>query len=333
MKFNKSRTSLKSAKEAKNDFSAETTQKSDKEVLTEKSDEVSPDKEASAIEETAVTQEEVLAVEYTAVTNENNLTDEKTAELIEKALRKSTPPLVLEVKNFSKKYKGAKNYSALNINLQLKSGEVLGLIGSNGAGKSTTIKCITGILPFKEGQILINGYDIQKQPILAKRCIGYVPDDHSVYDKLSGKEYVDYMGSLFGVKKEEKQKRIEYLSKLFNIESAMRRQIAGYSHGMKQKICLIGSLVHSPKLWILDEPMMGLDPQTMKDVLDSIKSYALKGNAVVFSSHNLDVVEKVCDKVAIIKDGELALFLDLNNAKKEKSFSLEKVFMRINGAE
>lgn len=260
-------------------------------------------------------------------------TEENTAELIEKTLNENTPQLILEVKNFSKKYKGAKNYSALNINLELRRGEILGLVGSNGAGKSTTIKCITGILPFTEGKILINGYDIQKQPTLAKKLIGYVPDDHSVYDKLSGKEYADYMGSLFGVKKEEKQKRIEYLSKLFNIESAMRRQIAGYSHGMKQKICLIGSLIHSPKLWILDEPMMGLDPQTTKDVLDSIKSYALKGNAVLFSSHNLDVVEKVCDKVAIIKDGELASFIDLNKAKKDETFSLEKIFMRINGAE
>lgn len=240
---------------------------------------------------------------------------------------------VLEVKDFSKKYKGAKNYSAKNISFQVKSGEVLGLVGSNGAGKSTTIKCITGILPFTEGKIYVNGYDVQKQPVLAKRCVGYVPDDHSVYDKLSGREYADYMGSLFGVDKEIKKERIENLAATFNIKSAMRRQIAGYSHGMKQKICLIGSLVHSPKLWILDEPMMGLDPQTMKDVRHCIKDYARKGNAVVFSSHNLEVVEKVCDKVAIIKDGELVSFFDLNEAKKDSSFSLEQKFMQINGAD
>lgn len=257
----------------------------------------------------------------------------KTDRLQNERILEENPVYVLEVKDFSKKYKDAKSYSAKNISFQVKSGEVLGLVGSNGAGKSTTIKCITGILPFTEGKILVNGYDVQKQPVLAKRCVGYVPDDHSVYDKLSGKEYADYMGSLFGVDKEIKKERIEYLAATFNIKSAMRRQIAGYSHGMKQKICLIGSLIHNPKLWILDEPMMGLDPQTMKEVCHYVKDYACKGNAVVFSSHNLEVVEKLCDKVAIIKDGELVSFFDLNEAKKDESFSLEQKFMQINGAD
>lgn len=237
---------------------------------------------------------------------------------------------VLKIKHFSKKYAGAKNYSAYDISLAIEAGKVLGLVGSNGAGKSTTIKSVTGILPFTEGEIYVNGYDVKKQPIEAKSCIGYVPDDHSVYEVLTGREYADYMGSLFSVPKEEKQKKIEYYAKLFNLEYAMDKQIAGYSHGMKQKICLIGSLVHSPKLWILDEPMMGLDPQTMNDVLNCIRDYANAGNAVVFSSHNLDVVEKVCDRVAIIKDGRLAEFFDLKKAMSDPSFSLERLFMEIN---
>lgn len=238
---------------------------------------------------------------------------------------------VLEIKHFSKKYAGAKNYSASDISLALEAGKVLGLVGSNGAGKSTTIKSVTGILPFTEGEIFVNGYDVKKQPIEAKSSIGYVPDDHSVYDVLTGREYADYMGSLFGVPKARKKDRIEYLAKFFNIEFALDKQIAGYSHGMKQKICLIGSLVHSPKLWILDEPMMGLDPQTMNDVKNCIRSYANSGNAVVFSSHNLDVVEKVCDMVAIIKGGKLVEFFDLKQALTDPSFSLEHLFMQING--
>lgn len=244
---------------------------------------------------------------------------------------KDKTPYVLEIKHFSKKYAGAKTYSASDISLTLEAGKVLGLVGSNGAGKSTTIKSVTGILPFTEGEIYVNGYDVKKQPIEAKSSIGYVPDDHSVYDVLTGREYADYMGSLFGVPKAQKKDRIEYLAKLFNIEFALDKQIAGYSHGMKQKICLIGSLVHSPKLWILDEPMMGLDPQTMNDVKNCIRNYANSGNAVVFSSHNLDVVEKVCDMVAIIKGGKLVEFFDLKQALADPSFSLERMFMQING--
>lgn len=243
----------------------------------------------------------------------------------------ANPAYILEVRHFSKKYAGAKNYSAHDISFALEPGKVLGLVGSNGAGKSTTIKSITGILPFTEGDIFVNGYDVKEQPVKAKSCIGYVPDDHSVYDVLTGREYADYMGSLFGVKRAKKKERIEYLAKLFSIDYALDKQISGYSHGMKQKICLIGSLVHSPKLWILDEPMMGLDPQTMNDVRNCIREYANVGNAVVFSSHNLDVVEKVCDSVAIIKGGNLVEFFDLKEASKDPLFSLEDLFMRING--
>lgn len=239
-------------------------------------------------------------------------------------------PYVLVINHFSKKYSGADNYFAIDINITLESGKVLGLVGSNGAGKSTTIKSITGILPFSEGEILVNGYDIKLDPVHAKNCIGYVPDDHSVYEVLTGREYADYMGSLWSVPKDIKKQRIEYYAKLFNIDYALDKQIAGYSHGMKQKICLIGSLVHNPKLWILDEPMMGLDPQTMNDVLNCIRDYANDGNSVVFSSHNLDVVRKVCDIVAIIKGGRLVKLIDLKEASKDSSFNLERLFMQIN---
>lgn len=240
---------------------------------------------------------------------------------------------MLQIENFSKKYKGQQWYSARDISLQLDAGQVLGLVGSNGAGKSTTIKCITGILPFDEGRIVVNGFDVQRDPIGAKQSIGYVPDDHSVYDKLTGREYADYMGSLFGVSKADKQQRIQSLAETLSITNALDRQISGYSHGMKQKICLIGSLVHQPKLWVLDEPMMGLDPQTMKEVRNCIRQWANDGNAVVFSSHSLDTVEKVCDKVAVIKKGRLAAFFDLNEAKQNPDFDLEEYFMQLNGVD
>lgn len=235
---------------------------------------------------------------------------------------------MIKIENFSKKYINADFYSAREINLVIEDGEVLGLVGSNGAGKSTLIKCITGILPFHEGKITIDGFDVSAQPEQAKRRIGYVPDNHVVYEKLTGREYVNYIGSLYGVGKREKTEALEKYAKLFSIENALDTQISNYSHGMKQKICLIGSLVHHPSLWILDEPMVGLDPQTMAQLCREIRAYADEGNSVLFSSHNLDVVKKTCDKAAFIKKGELAAVVDL---RKERGFDLDGYFMRLNG--
>lgn len=240
---------------------------------------------------------------------------------------------MLEVINFSKKYKGANRYSAENISFKVENGRVLGLIGGNGAGKSTTIKSIVGILPFKEGKILIDGFDIIKDQTKAKQLVGYVPDDHSVYEKLTGREYVNYLGSLYGVNKEDKENRLKEYSQLFDITGSLDNQISSYSHGMKQKICLIGSLIHQPKLWILDEPMMGLDPTTMSELKDCIREYAKKGNTVIFSSHNLDVVEKICDEVGIIRKGKLVRFFNLQEAKQQPDFDLEKLFVEINKEE
>lgn len=236
---------------------------------------------------------------------------------------------MIEVINFSKKYKGASKYSAKDINFRVDDGKVLGLVGLNGAGKSTTIKCIVGILPFSEGQIFVNGIDISKEPAKAKQTVGYVPDDHSVYEKLTGREYVNYMGSLFGVPKELKKERLEKYSKQFELRNELDNQISSYSHGMKQKICLIGSLIHNPKLWVLDEPMMGLDPTTMNEVKSCIRNYVKEGNTVLFSSHNLETVEKVCDVVGIINKGKLVKFIKLEEAKKDPNFNLEQLFAEV----
>ena len=232
---------------------------------------------------------------------------------------------MLKIEKYSKKYRNNDAYSAKDINLTVEKGEVCGLVGSNGAGKSTIIKAVTGILPFDEGTITLEGYDIVRQPEQAKRLIGYVPDDHTVYEKLTGREYVNYIGSLYGASKEQKRRAVEELAETFGIAHALDVQIANYSHGMKQKICILGSLVHEPMLWVLDEPMVGLDPQTMILLRNFIRKYADDGHIVLFSSHNLDTVQKVCDKVAFIRAGELISLTDLRN---EKDFDLEAYYLK-----
>ncbi len=234
---------------------------------------------------------------------------------------------MLIVKNLSKKYPKNENYSAHNISFTVQTGEVVGLVGSNGAGKSTIIKSIIGVLPFQEGTIEVDGFDIVKQSEQAKKRIGYVPDDHSVYEKLTGREYINYMGSLYGATKGQKKYAIDVIAKQFNIDYALDIQIANYSHGMKQKICLLGALVHNPSLWVLDEPMVGLDPQTMALLVKYIKNYAKTRRSVLFSSHSLDTVQKACDVVIFIKHGEIARVVDL---RKNKNLDLEKIFMEIN---
>ena len=234
---------------------------------------------------------------------------------------------MLEVIDFSKKYRNNANYSARHINFTVAAGEVVGLVGSNGAGKSTIIKSIIGVLPFEEGQIKVGGFDVKEQPEKAKRLIGYVPDDHSVYEKLTGREYVNYIGSLYGATKEQKNFIVEDLAVRFEVQYALDKQIAGYSHGMRQKICILGALAHNPALWILDEPMVGLDHQTMKLLCDYIRGYADGGHCVLFSSHNLEVVRKTCDRVVFIRKGELANIVDL---RKEKDFDLDKYYMELN---
>ncbi len=234
---------------------------------------------------------------------------------------------LLEVNNFSKKYRNNKNYSVQHVNFEVWDGQVVGLVGSNGAGKSTIIKSIIGVLPFQEGTINIGGFNIVKEPESAKQLIGYVPDDHSVYEKLTGREYINYMGSLYHATKEQKEYVVNVLAKEFDLESALDLQIAGYSHGMRQKVCILGSLVHQPKLWILDEPMVGLDHQTMIQLCEFIRKYADSGNSVLFSSHNLDVVQKICDRVIFIKKGKLVHIADL---KSEKEFDLDRFYMQLN---
>ncbi len=236
---------------------------------------------------------------------------------------------MLEISNLSKKYKNSKFYSVRNLSFTLKEGEIFGFLGKNGAGKSTTIKCITGILPFEEGEIKVCGYDISKNPIEAKLNIGYVPDNHAVYENLTGREYVNYMGNIYRVSKEDIEERTEKFARLFSMEHAIDNQIRSYSHGMHQKICIIAALIHNPKFWVLDEPLMGLDPQSTFEIREYMKEHKKLGNTVFFSSHNIDMVEKLCDRVAIMNKGQLMEIIDVKKFLKESEVPLEEYFLNM----
>lgn len=235
---------------------------------------------------------------------------------------------ILSVNNLFKVYQNAKYISARNVSFEINAGEVFGFLGVNGAGKSTTIKCVTGIIPFTAGSIKVCGYDIKTQAFDAKKSFGFVPDNHAVYDKLTGSEYVSYIAAIYKVPKEVYQQRFDMLVKKFNLGHAVNNQIMSYSHGMKQKISIIGALIHEPKLWILDEPMVGLDPQSILEVKNYMKEYAKAGNAVLFSSHNLDTVEKLCDRALIIHGGSVIAVIDVKEYCKSGK-SLEDEFMRL----
>jgi len=237
---------------------------------------------------------------------------------------------MLKITNVSKTYSKGSVKAVDNLNLEVKCGEIFGFIGPNGAGKSTTIKMITGVLPFESGTITVCGIDIKKHPLEAKSCIGYVPDTHSVYEKLTGKEYLNFMADMYNVSLSDRKSRGDEYLKLFNLTDAVNNQIRTYSHGMKQKIIVIGALLHNPKLWILDEPLTGLDPQSSFELKKLMQLHIKNGNTVFFSSHVLEVVEKLVDSVGIINKGKLIFEGDLEKLKQlDKNQSLEEVFLNI----
>jgi len=236
---------------------------------------------------------------------------------------------MIEIKNISKTYSG--KVKAVNqLNMTVEDGEIIGFIGPNGAGKTTTLKMMTGILNPDEGEILLNGINIQHDPIEAKRQFGFVPDNPDVFLRLKGIEYLNFMADIYDVSDELRRQRIAHTADVFQMTNALNDTILSYSHGMRQKIVMMGVLVHSPNIWILDEPLTGLDPQSAYALKEMMRDHVRSNKTVFFSTHVLEVAEKLCSKVAIINKGELFYFGTLESLKSQyPGLSLEDIFLKV----
>lgn len=233
---------------------------------------------------------------------------------------------MLKIKNFSKTYKGGKK-AVDNFNLTVSAGDIYGFIGHNGAGKSTMIKAIAGVLDFEEGEIFVDGHSVKKSPMDCKKVIAYIPDNPDLYEHLTGIQYLNFTSDIFRVGKEEREELIGKYGDLFEITSALGDLISSYSHGMKQKLALISALIHKPKLLLLDEPFVGLDPKASLSLKNTMHEICKEGSAIFFSTHVLEVAEKLCNKIAIIKDGKL---IEAGNTEVLiKNRSLESIYMEV----
>lgn len=237
---------------------------------------------------------------------------------------------MIEIKNVNESYvDGIKVID--NMNLTIEDGVVFGFIGPNGAGKTTTIEMITGVLGIDSGDILIDGKSIKNDPIEAKKKIGFVPDTPDAFEKLTGLEYLNFIGDVYEISAKDRLERVKRLSEKFNIQEHLKDRIQSYSHGMKQKLLIISVLLHNPKNWILDEPMTGLDPKASYTLKKLMKEHSKNGNTVFFSTHVLEVAEKICDKIAVIDKGKIIFVGTVEELKlKAKSnSSLEESFLKI----
>lgn len=234
---------------------------------------------------------------------------------------------MLKISGLNKSYAKNDIKAVDNLNLEVRPGEIFGFIGPNGAGKTTTIKMICGILAPDSGRIEIAGHSITEDPIAAKRSLGYVPDNHEVYEMLSGAEYLDFMADMYGVSTADRKERIHHYLSLFSLSDAGSDPIKSYSHGMKQKLVITGALLHKPALWILDEPMTGLDPKSALLLKQEMRTHCNEGNTVFFSTHVLEVAEKLCDRIGIINHGRLVAVGTLEELRSGSDESLESIFM------
>lgn len=232
---------------------------------------------------------------------------------------------MLKIINVSKSYKNKKAIE--NISIEVNKGEVFGFIGHNGAGKTTTIKSIVGIHNFEEGDILISSKSIKKNSIECKKDIAYIPDNPDIYEALTGIQYLNFIADIFKVSKSEREEKIKYYSEKFEINKALGDLISSYSHGMKQKLVIISALIHSPKVLILDEPFVGLDPKASFILKEIMREFCNNGGCIFFSTHVLEVAEKICDKIGIIKGGKLISYGKTNEVVGDKS--LENIFMEM----
>lgn len=234
---------------------------------------------------------------------------------------------MLKIKHFSKVYDGKPAVDDLS--LEVEAGDIYAFIGHNGAGKTTTIKACCGILQFEQGDIFINGLSVKEKPIECKQQIAYIPDNPELYEYLSGIKYLNFVADIYGVGKKERSERIAKYADLFGLTEDLAQPVSAYSHGMKQKLAIISAWLHDPKLIIMDEPFVGLDPVAAHTLKTMMREHCDNGGAIFFSTHVLEVAEKLCDKVAIIKNGRLITSGDMDSVKGDAS--LEAVFLELEG--
>lgn len=234
---------------------------------------------------------------------------------------------MLNIQHLSKAYGEKKAVDDLS--LHIAPGEIYGFIGHNGAGKTTTLKAVAGILNYDEGTILVDGVDNRKNPLDCKRRIAYIPDNPDIYDFMTGIKYLNFVADIFGVGSAERQERIRKYADLFELTGDLGQAVATYSHGMKQKLAIISAFIHEPKLILMDEPFVGLDPKAAHILKGMMRELCDKGGAIFFSTHVLEVAEKLCNKVAIIKDGRLIRQGTMEEVKGDTS--LESVFLELEG--
>lgn len=233
---------------------------------------------------------------------------------------------MIEIKNVSKSYDGKKK-ALEDVSFKINNGEIFAFIGHNGAGKTTMIKSIIGILNFDEGDILINDKSIKKEPIECKKMMAYVPDNPDLYENMKAINFINFICDMYEVSEEDRKERILKYSKLFEIDDKLNDDISSFSHGMKQKVAIIASLAHDPDILIMDEPFVGLDPKAVYDMKEIMKEMVNNGKTIFFSTHILDVAEKICDRVAIIKDGKIVKVGKMKDIKGDES--LEEVFLEL----
>ena len=237
---------------------------------------------------------------------------------------------MLNLVNVSKTYGNNTVKAVDNVSLEVKSGQILGFIGPNGAGKTTAIKMITGILKPDSGEITVNGHNIGEEPLAAKQSFGYVPDSPDMFLRLKGLEYLNFMGDMYEVDANTRQEKISTMGEIFEMTGALSSRIQSYSHGMRQKIIIMGALMHNPAVWILDEPLTGLDPRSSFQLKEMMRQHADAGNCVFFSTHMLEVAEKLCDKIALINKGKIVFLGELEEIKDQyNQLSLEEIFMEV----
>ena len=233
---------------------------------------------------------------------------------------------MIEIKNVSKTYNGKKKVLK-NISFKIESGEIFAFIGHNGAGKTTMIKSIMGILDFEEGDILVDNKSIKEEPIECKKIMAYVPDNPDLYENMKAIDFINFICDMYEVSEDIRRENTLKYAKIFEIEDKLNDDISSFSHGMKQKIALIAALAHNPKVLIMDEPFVGLDPKAVYDMKEIMRNMAKDGKTIFFSTHILDVAEKLCDRVAIIKDGTIVKVGKMKDIKGDES--LEQVFLEL----